>query len=70
MSESRGSRQATASRLFSALLVVSVGMIALHNLLDGVTPAQLGPFAWLWQILHVRSLLSTSPLVPVAATGG
>ena len=51
---------------FAVLLAVSVGMIAFHNLLDGVTPAQFGGLASLWQILHVQGLLSTSPLVIVA----
>ena len=29
-----------------------VAMIALHNLLDGITPSQLGIFGWPWQIIH------------------
>ncbi|RPH37082.1 DUF1624 domain-containing protein [bacterium] len=37
------------------LALVSLGMIALHNLTDTVEPASFGPFAWLWQILHVQS---------------
>jgi uncharacterized membrane protein len=40
-----------------ALLVFSLGMIALHNTLDGVTPAAFGSFGWLWQVLHVPSFL-------------
>ncbi len=37
----------------TALLAVSLGMIAGHNLLDGISPEQFGGLAWLWQILHV-----------------
>ena len=48
------------------VLAVSIAMIAGHNLLDGVAPADLGRFAWLWQILHVQGLLSVSPLAIVA----
>jgi uncharacterized membrane protein len=33
--------------------LVSVGMIALHNLADSVDPGLFGSFAFLWQILHV-----------------
>jgi uncharacterized membrane protein len=51
---------------YGVLLAVSLGMIALHNLLDGVAPEQFGAFAWLWKVLHVQSLLSTKPLVLVA----
>jgi uncharacterized membrane protein len=35
------------------LLVVSLAVIAGHNLLDGVRPEQFGSLAWLWQVLHV-----------------
>jgi uncharacterized membrane protein len=34
------------------LLVVSVGMMLLHNLLDGIKPQQFGNFAWVWNFLH------------------
>lgn len=51
---------------YRALVAVSVGMIALHNLLDGLDPARFGPLAAVWKILHVQSLLSTEPLVIVA----
>jgi uncharacterized membrane protein len=54
------------------LLVVSVGMIVLHHLTDGIPPARFGAFAWLWQVLHARGLIATGgpnllvayPLVP------
>lgn len=34
------------------LAVVSIAIIALHNLLDGITAAQFGKAAWIWTILH------------------
>lgn len=49
-----------------AVLAISVAMIALHNLFDGIRPEQLGPLAWLWKVLHVQGLLSASPAVIVA----
>jgi uncharacterized membrane protein len=52
---------------YGALLAVSVAIIALHNLFDGVTPSRFGAFGWLWQILHVQGLLRLSdPTVIVA----
>ncbi len=56
-----------------ALAIVSLGMIALHNLTDSVDPGTLGWFAWVWQVLHVQSPITWSdanvfliiyPLVP------
>ena len=56
-----------------ALLVLSLVIIGVHNLFDGVTPAQFGALSGLWTILHVRapiqisgSLLirSSYPLIP------
>jgi len=35
------------------LLVISVAVIAGHNLLDGVRPETFGSFAWAWNVLHV-----------------
>src|SRR5690349_8267832 len=35
-----------------ALLAVSLATIVGHNLLDGIRAAQLGPAAWVWNILH------------------
>jgi len=35
-----------------ALLVVSVAMIALHNLLDPIRSSSFGALSWLWQMLH------------------
>ena len=42
---------------FRVLLGVSVAMIALHNLTDGVPAARFGSFAWLWNVLHQPGLL-------------
>jgi uncharacterized membrane protein len=50
-----------------ALLVVSAGMIAMHNLLDGVAATRFGAYAWVWRILHEQGLLLTGgPTVIVA----
>jgi len=54
------------------LAVVSVLIVALHNLLDPIKAAQLGRFAWLWDILHQQgiftvgrlSVLVAYPLIP------
>ncbi|MGB6032506.1 MAG: heparan-alpha-glucosaminide N-acetyltransferase domain-containing protein [Bacteroidota bacterium] len=44
----------------STRVIAAVGilMIVAHNALDGLTPEQFGSFDWLWQILHVRSIIS------------
>jgi uncharacterized membrane protein len=49
------------------LLVFSAGMIALHNLADGVTAAQFGRYAWLWQVLHQQGAIVTNELVMIVA---
>jgi uncharacterized membrane protein len=51
---------------YGALLGLSLGMIALHNLLDGIAPETFGVFAGAWKVLHVQSLLFADPLVIVA----
>jgi uncharacterized membrane protein len=52
---------------YRVLLVLSVAMIALHNLLDGVTAAQFGSNGWIWQILHQQGLwLTPGPAVIIA----
>jgi uncharacterized membrane protein len=38
--------------------LVCIGMIALHNLADTINPSTFGPFAWLWQILHVQGTMT------------
>ena len=54
-----------------AVLVASVGMIVLHNTLDGIRPDQFGSAHWLWRLLHVRGPLHPEwgmrvsyPLIP------
>jgi uncharacterized membrane protein len=55
------------------LALVSLGMIALHNMMDPLKPAAFGSFGWLWQILHVQGpimlghgnvLMVIYPLIP------
>ncbi len=63
------------------IAALSIAMIALHDLLDRVRPAQFGSWAWLWNILHKRGgvllpfgarefvLFPLIPLVGVMAAG-
>ena len=44
-----------------ALTTFAVVMIAGHNLLDGLKPADFGSFAWLWIILHVQAPFQYGP---------
>jgi len=44
-----------------ALAAIAIGMIAFHNLFDGIVPSSLGAFGWLWQILHVQSPITYAP---------
>ena len=54
------------------LLALSLTMIVLHNALDGITPEQLGPWGWLWKILHApgfivvgnTTIVAFYPLIP------
>ena len=54
------------------LAVISIAVIALHNTLDKIRPAQLGSWAWLWNVLHQPGaipaggnvVLIAYPLVP------
>ena len=56
----------------AAIAVFGWGMIALHDLTNGVTSASLGPLGWLWTILHVPGSVTWAggtfgiiyPLVP------
>jgi|SRR5579862_335126 len=41
-----------------ALTVFSVAMIALHNLVDGISAERFGRAAWLWDILHEQNAFS------------
>jgi uncharacterized membrane protein len=52
---------------YPVLLVVSVAMIALHNLSDGVTASQFGTYGWAWQLLHQQSAIVTRGLVLIVA---
>jgi uncharacterized membrane protein len=57
---------------FRALVAVSVGMIVLHNLADGVRAAAFGSASWIWMLLHQSGAIPTAgpvfvvgyPLVP------
>lgn len=57
-----------------ALAAISIAMIALHNLLDGITAAQFGSAGWIWNVLHQpgvfpfagHQILLAYPLVPWA----
>ncbi len=44
-----------------AIAAAGIGMMAVHNLLDGVAPAALGEWSWLWTILHQPGMLLLSP---------
>jgi len=54
----------------TAVAVLSLALIGLHNLADGVQAAQFGAFAPVWTLLHVPGFLvpgeflSTYPLIP------
>ncbi len=55
-----------------ALTILSLAVIALHNLADRLPSAQFGPAAWLWNILHQQGIFGFGgflffvayPLVP------
>lgn len=50
-----------------SLMIVSVLVIALHNLADPVQASQFGPAAWLWNILHQQGVFRLgSALILVA----
>lgn len=50
-----------------ALLAVSIAMIALHNLFDGIKAAQFGGFAGLWNVLHQQGAFRVAGHVVVVA---
>lgn len=52
---------------FRALVVVSLGMIALHNAFDGVQAAKLGKLSWLWLVLHQQGIWQTGGPVVLTA---
>jgi len=58
------------------MLVSSLAVVALHNALDGIGPAQFGSLGWLWKVLHVPDGIQLSnhvviqsfyPLIPWTA---
>ena len=46
----------------AAIAAFGLALVLGHNLLDGVTPAQLGAFAPLWHVLHVPGQLQVLPV--------
>jgi uncharacterized membrane protein len=58
------------------IAVLSITVIADHDLLDVIRPQQFGAFAWIWTLLHVRGQVMMPfgihqfvlfPLIPLAA---
>ena len=41
--------------------VFGVAMIVFHNLLDSITPSQMGIFGWPWQIIHSGGVIFFAP---------
>jgi uncharacterized membrane protein len=50
-----------------AIATIGIGMIAGHNLLDGIRAEDLGTLGWIWNVLHVPALLSAGEGVRVFA---
>ncbi len=48
---------------FRVLAGLSIAMIALHNLLDKITPAQFGGYGWIWNVLHQPGMVYPDPAV-------
>ena len=52
-------------------LAFGLALVLFHNLLDGVRPAQLGKFDWLWIVLHRKGVIPHThffvlfPLIPL-----
>ena len=44
----------------AAIAAVAVGLIAGHNLLDGVRAGDVGPASWIWHLLHQPGLMQLS----------
>jgi uncharacterized membrane protein len=49
------------------LVAISVGIVALHNLLDRVSAEQFGRAAWIWDILHEQSAFTFHGITFVTA---
>ena len=50
-----------------AIATIGVGLIAGHNLLDGIRAEDLGALGWIWNVLHVPAMLSFGDGVRVFA---
>ena len=50
-----------------AVATFGLGMIGLHNTLDGLRPEDFGGWSGLWRILHVRGPVELSPTVTLRA---
>jgi uncharacterized membrane protein len=46
---------------YRAILIISAGMVVLHNAFDGVRAQSLGSLGWLWNVLHQPGLLTPGP---------
>ena len=43
------------------IAILGLGMIATHNLLDGINPASFGSFYWMWMFLHSPGRIALTP---------
>ena len=43
------------------IAVLGLGMIATHNLLDGINPVSYGKFYWVWMLLHSPGRIALTP---------
>src|SRR5690348_17272881 len=43
------------------IAILGLGMIATHNLLDGIDPASFGNFNWMWTLLHSPGHIWVTP---------
>lgn len=43
------------------IAILGLGMIATHNLLDGINPASFGKFYWVWMLLHSPGRIALTP---------
>ena len=50
-----------------AIAGVAAAILLLHNLLDPIRAAQLGPFGWLWKLLHEQGVIDTGG--PILVSG-
>jgi uncharacterized membrane protein len=52
---------------FRVLAGVSLAIVALHNLLDGIQPARFGEFAPVWTLLHQQGVVRQGEMIFVVA---